>query len=59
MAISSNLKVNGERLEGTIMEMAKIGPGIVGGKYDGVLGVLAYRARDVRLCEWLIAQFVH
>lgn len=31
MSITSNLKVNGERLWDTIMEMAKIGPGIAGG----------------------------
>lgn len=31
MAITSNLRINGDRLWDTIMEMAKIGPGIAGG----------------------------
>ncbi len=31
MAISSNMKINSERLWDSIMEMAKIGPGIAGG----------------------------
>jgi len=31
MGMSSNLKINGERLWDTIMEMAKIGPGVAGG----------------------------
>ena len=31
MNISSNLKVNGERLWDTLMQMAKIGPGVAGG----------------------------
>ena len=29
--IASNFKINGDRLWETIMEMAKIGPGIAGG----------------------------
>ena len=29
--IASNIKINGDRLWETIMEMAKIGPGIAGG----------------------------
>ena len=31
MAITSNMRINGERLWDSIMEMAKIGPGIAGG----------------------------
>lgn len=31
MAINSNMKINGERLWDSLMEMAKIGPGIAGG----------------------------
>jgi len=31
MAISSNMKINSERLWDSIMEMAKIGPGVAGG----------------------------
>ena len=31
MSIASNLKINGERLWDSLMEMAKIGPGIAGG----------------------------
>jgi len=31
MAISSNMKINGERLWDSLMDMAKIGPGIAGG----------------------------
>ncbi|MEE9322723.1 MAG: Zn-dependent hydrolase [Granulosicoccus sp.] len=31
MAITSNLRINGERLWDTLMEMAKIGPGVAGG----------------------------
>jgi N-carbamoyl-L-amino-acid hydrolase len=31
MAIASNLRINGERLWDSLMEMAKIGPGIAGG----------------------------
>ncbi len=31
MTIASNMKINGDRLWDTIMEMAKIGPGIAGG----------------------------
>ena len=31
MAINSNMKINGERLWDSLMEMAKIGPGVAGG----------------------------
>ena len=31
MALASNLRINGERLWDSLMEMAKIGPGIAGG----------------------------
>ncbi|MDG2285090.1 MAG: hypothetical protein P8N43_06140, partial [Alphaproteobacteria bacterium] len=31
MTVASNLRINSERLWDTLMEMAKIGPGIAGG----------------------------
>ena len=31
MTISSNMKINSERLWDSLMEMAKIGPGVAGG----------------------------
>ena len=31
MVVQSNLRINGERLWDSLMEMAKIGPGVAGG----------------------------
>ncbi len=47
MAVASNLRVNGERLWDTLMEMAKIGPGIAGGNNRQTLTDDDAKGRDL------------
>ncbi len=53
MSIASNLKINGERLWDSLMEMAKIGPGIAGGNNRQALTDVDAEGRDLfkRWCD--------
>ena len=45
--LASNFKINGDRLWETIMDMAKIGPGIAGGNNRQTLTDEDARGRDL------------
>ncbi len=47
MAVASNLRINGERLWDSLMEMAKIGPGIAGGNNRQTLTDDDAKGRDL------------